>query len=663
MDDGDLNLVLLHWNTAGADLPGTWFIERPFGVVGVDQLNHVLFNWGNKSGTGAGRAAGTVAVPETSSVVMFGSIVIGLFAWGARMRRSLLDFRTSCSRRTGRRCEPLESRLALSASAPFELNGLLTASEDAIALTRDISPAAEGSGTTEITDSDLIVHGTQVGAVTNISVTSQPATDVAGHTANDITVDFVPQLGALQLLIELTSGQIYQDGAGGNVPPSQALIGSTPSVQWDTFVSLGGFTSETSDAVPGFAGGATTLGGPGTAQFDTSGINTTWFPPGGTVIGNRSSYPIGRVTLSDDAVGTWRLLVTTAGGNGVIAPDDLAINLGSGTDQFGEGFIASGQLLIGQQASVVGRHVFYDGSVFDEPPGGQGSAASPQDDLAIDSSKEALLPGVPAEFKHYTNYIRGINGIMVDIQNFSGNTSAFQFRVGNTSDPSGWTDASGSVKETATRDLGDGITRVTFIFETRVDPFVGSIGIENQWLQVRTTTAAGIPADDVFYFGNQIGEVGNVPGNTRVNSDDTVATNDNTTGFSNPLGVTNRYDVNKDNRVASNDVTLVADNGTGFAATLGLFTFASGSGSGSALVGVYLSTALADSSHPIPDEQQLTTDVNVVRRDDHLLLITLSDATDGIATDLAFRSFGEDDIVTEGEPRNDMVPVLTVGSR
>ena len=66
---------------------------------------------------------------------------------------------------------------------------------------------------------------------------------------------------------------------------------------------------------------------------------------------------------------------------------------------------------------VVGRHVFYNHSAFD----GNNPAANSSDDAAIATDKQAFRqPGATARFTHCTSYSRGINGIMIDIEDLPG---------------------------------------------------------------------------------------------------------------------------------------------------------------------------------------------------------------------------------------------------
>src|SRR5205085_622824 len=70
---------------------------------------------------------------------------------------------------------------------------------------------------------------------------------------------------------------------------------------------------------------------------------------------------------------------------------------------------------------------------FDDPTRGA-------DDDAIATDKQPLLPGQTASFANYTSYNRGINGLMVDVENLAGTPTAqdFEFAIGNSDDISTW---------------------------------------------------------------------------------------------------------------------------------------------------------------------------------------------------------------------------------
>ena len=82
---------------------------------------------------------------------------------------------------------------------------------------------------------------------------------------------------------------------------------------------------------------------------------------------------------------------------------------------------------------VLARHVFYNDSAFDRT--GNGLL---DDDLANDRAiapdKAALLPGRTATFANYTSYVRGINGVMIDVASLANAAELsaaddFDFRV------------------------------------------------------------------------------------------------------------------------------------------------------------------------------------------------------------------------------------------
>jgi hypothetical protein len=216
-----------------------------------------------------------------------------------------------------------------------------------------------------------------------------------------------------------------------------------------------------------------------------------------------------------------------------------------------------------KDATVVGRRTFYNQSNFDRV----NPAADISDDIAIAADKTALLPGQASSFANITSYSRGINGIMIDVFGLVGTpTNAdFQFRVGTGGDPANWKPAPDPLS--VVRRSGDGENdsdRITITFPS------GSI--VNQWLQVtfKATAVTGLPANDVFYFGNLVGETGNVPAGATeavVNALDLLAARNQT--YSQSVPVINRFDFNRDGKINSNDVLVVRSNQ---AASLALIT-------------------------------------------------------------------------------------------
>ena len=107
---------------------------------------------------------------------------------------------------------------------------------------------------------------------------------------------------------------------------------------------------------------------------------------------------------------------------------------------------------------------------------------------------------------------------MIDIQGLAdpaaiedADLSEFDFRYGNDDTPGNW-EVAAAPKEIKVRDLGGGVSRVTFIWDDNAIP-------TRNWLQttIKAGPATGLAANDVFYFGNSAGET---EGNFVVNYDD-----------------------------------------------------------------------------------------------------------------------------------------------
>ncbi|MBN2473693.1 MAG: lamin tail domain-containing protein [Pirellulales bacterium] len=215
-------------------------------------------------------------------------------------------------------------------------------------------------------------------------------------------------------------------------------------------------------------------------------------------------------------------------------------------------------------AEVVGRHVFYNRSAFD----GNNAAANAQDDNAIAADKQPLLPGQTATFANYTSYVRGINGVMIDIQGLPQGTALeaddFLFRVGNSNDSGTW-DTAPAPTGISVRPVAGG-DRVTLVWD--------DYAIAKQWLQVTVLATAdtGLLTDDVFYFGNAVGEAGNSTLDARVNATDMLLARNNPRNFLNPAEIDFPYDFNRDARVNATDMLIARNNQTHFLNALKLIT-------------------------------------------------------------------------------------------
>ena len=110
-----------------------------------------------------------------------------------------------------------------------------------------------------------------------------------------------------------------------------------------------------------------------------------------------------------------------------------------------------------------------------------------------------------------------------------------------------------------------GSTQITIIWPDN--------SIENEWLQVTMLAdqVTGLTQDDVFYFGNAIGDTGASTANAQVASADAarVAANFTSKGPS----VTDPYDINRDGVVNAADVALCQRQSDDEAHSLNLISF------------------------------------------------------------------------------------------
>ena len=211
---------------------------------------------------------------------------------------------------------------------------------------------------------------------------------------------------------------------------------------------------------------------------------------------------------------------------------------------------------------VLGQHLFYDGSSFD----GDAGVHSANDDAAIDVSKSPLLTGT-ATFENYSNFENGITGIFIDVDGVRTDPTIddFEFRVGNSSDPSAWSLLDVAPDISVRFGAGElGSDRISLIFPAGT--------IVDQWVQVRLLADGPgniVGIDDVHYWGNQRGDTGNSATNTAVNSGDVSNVNANFSGLA-TVSVDSNFDVNKDGRVNSGDSSAVSARFSGFSPTLQL---------------------------------------------------------------------------------------------
>ena len=262
----------------------------------------------------------------------------------------------------------------------------------------------------------------------------------------------------------------------------------------------------------------------------------TWFEPEGETVSLSAS--LGQASINADGTWDWQLTSNQRYVNQAVVI--------TATD--GSGAVSSTQFTINNLTSIGKRGVSYGNSTGFE-------------DTEVPSGIDGLLPGQTASQANYTNYTRGLNRVVIEVAGLASSeidSSDFEFRVGNTNNPSDWlllSETSSIALPTVSVQSGD---------PGQPDKIVlawPDNAIENTWLQVtvKSTVRTGLDTADVFYLGNQIGDVNgdvNNQNRVRVNSFDTILTRLNQ-GPTTTTNIDDIYDVDRSGRVNSFDVIRV----------------------------------------------------------------------------------------------------------
>jgi ELWxxDGT repeat protein len=214
-------------------------------------------------------------------------------------------------------------------------------------------------------------------------------------------------------------------------------------------------------------------------------------------------------------------------------------------------------------ATVLAARVFYNHSAFD----GGDAAANAADDGAIAHEKVALSPGqerVPG-FDNVTSYTRGINGVMIDIENLpvvDALLGANDFDFGGAPPP---------VSVTVRRAAGvGGSDRVTLIWRD-YNPRDSSPlpqAVANGWLTVtvKANDRTGLAEPHTFSLGNLAGETGDPFSRLRVGAIDLRQTR---ARLFSSAPITSRFDFNRDGKITAVDYAIARSQ---FGRSLGTLT-------------------------------------------------------------------------------------------
>ncbi|WP_404308008.1 M60 family peptidase N-terminal accessory domain-containing protein [Neorhodopirellula lusitana] len=226
--------------------------------------------------------------------------------------------------------------------------------------------------------------------------------------------------------------------------------------------------------------------------------------------------------------------ITTGGGEGT-----FLVTYDASSDTV----VLSDYVGVAVPASIVGRGVAYRG------------ATAAYGESVIDPTKSALRePGAVASMANYTNYTQGLNRIVIDIDDMTATTldeTDFEFRTGNTEDFGNEEDWTSTQPSAINVELLTGSTkRVTIDWPHKA--------IMNQWLEVtvKANSNTNLDQDDVFYFGNQVGDVdGSTSASNRVtvNAFDTLDVKFGQSSIANSVGIGHLYDLDRSGAVNAFD--------------------------------------------------------------------------------------------------------------
>jgi hypothetical protein len=346
------------------------------------------------------------------------------------------------------------------------------------------------------------------------------------------------------------SGDTVTGSASGtfadkNVGTGKAVTVGTVTLSGTDFAnySVGSAANTTADITPVLLTGSITASSKIFNGNDTATIVTRSLT--GVIGGEDVSYVGGTATFATSAIGNG-ITVTATG---------LSLS-GAGAGNYSVNTTATTTADIIKEGTIQTRGLRY----LANNPLLLGTSAS----TSLATDKVALRTGT-STFANYTNYSRGLTGVVIDIADLPASTtpsqlaSSLQFAQWNGIAAGGFGALSGAAVPTVTIASGagaSGSSRVQIAFPDNT--------VQNTWLRV--TVLAGLTtaltANDVFYFGNVIGEfnTGNTSNRLRVNATDTGAVRSNQSTAANSAPVTNIYDVNRDGRVNATDTGLVRSN-------------------------------------------------------------------------------------------------------
>jgi hypothetical protein len=215
-------------------------------------------------------------------------------------------------------------------------------------------------------------------------------------------------------------------------------------------------------------------------------------------------------------------------------------------------------------ASVTGRRLFYNNSVWDDAGFGFTNAS------AIAGDKTAYIPNGSntSTFASMSSYTKGINGIMVEITGTTHTLTAADFTIkmsgqgiaaNNT--PSAWAAAPSFSVTRVPNTPTSGTDRYELVWaDGAITERYLYVVVEGNDALGDNNTNTGLIASDYFFFGSKIGDVGTPEFYPNVDATDQVQVRDNQGSTAPPTGVLNIFDFNRDALIDATDQIVARNN-------------------------------------------------------------------------------------------------------
>ena len=360
-------------------------------------------------------------------------------------------------------------------------------------------------------------------------------------------------------VVNVTPASPLRFVADYSVPGVVSIVNSAP------IVDLNGAAAGTLFAATWSHSGAVSIADPSGATLADAGIadltsltvaiespqpgDTLTADVAGTLI--TTEFSGGTLSLTgSDSLADYQLVLRTIKYDNIA--DSTAASVRTIDVMAGDGVLASAiaQTTVDLISAVNGRELFYNDSKYDHKTPG----ISTSDDGAIAIDKTAYLPGTgAATVASVSSFIRGINGIMVDLQGAGAHSSIslanilndFTFKMGDSNAPDTWATAPNPISLSVRAGAGTGGS-------DRVELVWADNAMRETWLEVQVlaNSDTGLESSDEFFYGNAPGDdfIGETTLFATSAQDDVDAR-----AHIGTATITNLYDYNKDGFVNASD--------------------------------------------------------------------------------------------------------------